>query len=401
MALWKKNPNESAYIGERKHWTDVIKNTSAPNILMWKQPEEDFNTNSTLIVMPGETAIFVHGGAVEKVFDVPGTYKLATENYPFISRLKNQFSGGISTFSCVVYFIRKAHSREINWGIAPALKIRDPVYDILCKLRINGAYKISISDPIKFLMYMIGSNKQSFSENELQDYFGNETQMHIRNLISQFIAQAKVEVLAVCEYQVEIAILIEPFINVMFSKYGIALESFSIAVFDISDDDSNRAELEAAFSKRASMRILGKDWARLQAADILKELAKNPGAGDVASMGAGMGMAIATAPIFANLAQQMFGNEPLSTPAQPSQQPPGFGAGFGNVGFAPASNDQPPNQPSVNPFPSNYPTTVVETFNQNADDFQQSLQKLKFMFEQGYITKDIYDAKIAEIMNRI
>ena len=64
MALWKKNPNESAYIGERKHWTDVIKNTSAPNILMWKQPEEDFNTNSTLIVMPGETAIFVHGGAV-------------------------------------------------------------------------------------------------------------------------------------------------------------------------------------------------------------------------------------------------------------------------------------------------------------------------------------------------
>ena len=111
MALFGKNPNETAYVGGKKHWTDVIKNSGPGELLIWRQPEEDFNTNSTLIVMPGEEAIFIKGGTVEQTFD-NGTYKLSTENYPFISRLRNAFSGGISTFNCVVYFVRKADSKE-------------------------------------------------------------------------------------------------------------------------------------------------------------------------------------------------------------------------------------------------------------------------------------------------
>ena len=54
-----KNENEVAYVGGRKHWTDVIKNSGSGELLIWRQPEEDFNINSTLIVMPGEEAIFI------------------------------------------------------------------------------------------------------------------------------------------------------------------------------------------------------------------------------------------------------------------------------------------------------------------------------------------------------
>ena len=42
------------YIGGQKHWTDVIKNSSMENELLWLNPEEDFNTNSTLIVTERE-----------------------------------------------------------------------------------------------------------------------------------------------------------------------------------------------------------------------------------------------------------------------------------------------------------------------------------------------------------
>ena len=94
MGLFNKNPNETAYAGGTKHFTDVIKNTGPSEALIWRQPEEDFNENSTLIVMPGEKAIFIKGGTIEQVFD-NGTYKLSTENYPFISRLRNVFTGGI------------------------------------------------------------------------------------------------------------------------------------------------------------------------------------------------------------------------------------------------------------------------------------------------------------------
>ena len=100
-----KNDNEISYVGGRKHWTDVIKNTGAGNMLLWKQPEEDFNTHSTLVVMQGEEAIFVSDGKIEEVFK-EGSYKLSTANYPFISRVKNTFSGGVSTFNCVVYFVK-------------------------------------------------------------------------------------------------------------------------------------------------------------------------------------------------------------------------------------------------------------------------------------------------------
>lgn len=152
-----KNPNETAYVGGKKHFTDVIKNSGTGELLLWRQPEEDFNTNSTLIVMPGEEAIFINGGNIEQVF-TSGTYKLNTNNYPFISRLRNAFSGGISTFNCVVYFVRKAVSMEIYWGTDSPIQVRDPIFQIACDVQARGSYKVSIEDSAKFLTLMIGNN---------------------------------------------------------------------------------------------------------------------------------------------------------------------------------------------------------------------------------------------------
>ena len=166
MALFNKNPNESAYVGGKKHWTDVIKNRGSGELLIWRQPEEDFNTNSTLVVMPGEEAIFIKGGIVEQVFE-NGTYELSTENYPFISRLRNAFSGGISTFNCVVYFVRKAHSEEIRWGTDSPIQVRDKLLGIATKLKSRGSYKVQIENPAKFLEKLVGNNIIFQTQNEL------------------------------------------------------------------------------------------------------------------------------------------------------------------------------------------------------------------------------------------
>lgn len=45
-----------------RYFLDAIKNTGDGNLLIWRQPEEDFNTNSVLIVNPGEEAIFIKMG---------------------------------------------------------------------------------------------------------------------------------------------------------------------------------------------------------------------------------------------------------------------------------------------------------------------------------------------------
>lgn len=314
MGLFGKNPNEKAFVGGKKHWTDVIKNSGRGELLIWRQPEEDFNTNSTLVVMPGEQAIFVKGGVIEQVFD-NGTYKLSTENYPFISRLRNAFSGGISTFNCVVYFVRQSDSEEILWGTQSPIQVRDKVWGIRTEARVRGAYKIRIENPAKFLEKLIGNNVPYKFQEDLNLYFGNEFQGKIKSAVSEFLNSLQQELIGLDAYLADLSEQIRPYINDVLEDYGIQCTEFALAGLDI--DTSKYESIEealrekqrktiGAFGDKDVMGILGEDWARQQSANILGNLANNPGAGGAAAAGAGMGMGMAAGGVFGNMAQQMF-----------------------------------------------------------------------------------------------
>jgi len=365
MALFNKNPNESEYVGGKKHWADVIKNSGPGELLIWRQPEEDFNTNSTLIVMPGEEAIFIKGGIIEQVFD-NGTYKLSTENYPFISRLRNAFTGGISTFSCIVYFVRKAHSMEILWGTASPIQVRDKLLGIATKLRARGAYKIQVDNPQKFLTKLIGNNINIMEQQELLDnYFANEFQSKIKSSITRALNETQTELLGIEAHLDEFSETVEPFFGEVFDDYGLKMIKFSIAALDIDDDELRRrydeigmdaiAKMRNAQADKGVMNVLGNDWSRQQAANILGTLAENPGSGGIAAAGAGIGMGVASGGVFGNMAQQMF------TPMQ--QQ---------------------------SPFPAAPPVDPVA-----------ALKKLKEMLDLGLIAQAEFDTKKAEIMSRM
>jgi membrane protease subunit (stomatin/prohibitin family) len=298
MTLFPKNPDDVKFSGGKKHWTDVIKNSGPGDLLVWRQPEEDFNTASTLIVMPGEEAIFIKGGGIEQSFD-NGTYKLSTENYPFLSRLRNAFSGGISTFSCVVYFIRKAHSMEILWGTSSPIQVRDPVMMIATGIRARGAFKVQIENGAKFLTKLLGNNVQFALQSELTNYFSNEFQQHIKSSIARAIINTKREILGVCAEQDRLAAAIQPILAELLVDYGIRLISFSIAGIDIPENDPNREKLENAFANKGVMNILGTDWGRQQATEVLHDRANNG--------------------VMDTMAQQMFA--PMQPP-QPAQQAP-------------------------------------------------------------------------------
>jgi membrane protease subunit (stomatin/prohibitin family) len=316
-----KNPNETAFTGGKKHWADVIKNTGPGELLIWRQPEEDFNTNSTLIVMPGEEAIFIKGGTVEQTFE-NGTYKLTTENYPFISRLRNAFTGGISTFNCVVYFVRKAHSEEILWGTDSPIQVRDKMLGIATKLKARGAYKIQIDNPVKFLEKLIGNNVPFQLQDELSKYFINEFQSKIKSSITRAANESTQELLGIEARLDEFADAISPFMQETLSDYGLKLVKFSIAAINIDDDELRRrydeigmdaiAKMRNAQADKSVMGILGDDWAKQQQVDILKGIANNEGGGGIASAGAGLGMGIAAGGVFGNMSQQTFNQQPQS-----------------------------------------------------------------------------------------
>ena len=386
MALFNKNPNEAAYVGGKKHWTDVIKNSGSGELLIWRQPEEDFNTNSTLVVMPGEEAIFIKGGTVEQVFE-NGTYKLSTENYPFISRLRNAFSGGISTFNCVVYFVRKADSKEIRWGTETPIQVRDKVWGVRTDARVRGAYKVRIENPAKLLEKLIGNNIPFQFQEELDKYFASEFQGKIKTAVSKFLNALEQELIGIDAYMDELSEKIEPYIDEIISEYGLKCVRFSLAGLDIDATkydviDASQIELIARQrgyqGDKAGLDILGDDWGRIQGVNILKDLANNPGAGGVAAAGAGMGMGIGAAGAFGSIAQQVF------SPAQ--------------NGFAP----QQPTNPTQNTPSGRFTQKSAEPANaSNAEDPMEVLGKLKKLLDAGLIEQAEYDAKKSEILRRM
>lgn len=366
MSLFKKNPNETAFAGGKKHWTDVIKNTGDGNLLIWRQPEEDFNTNSTLVVMPGEEAIFVNQGVIEQVFE-NGTYKLSTNNYPFISRLRNAFSGGISTFNCVVYFVRKASSVEIKWGTDSPIQVRDKVLGIATKLRARGSYKIQVENSAKFLETVIGNNIQCATQDDLNKFFISQFQSKIKSAVAKELCASETEVLGIDARLDEFSELIKPQVNELLLVNGLKCSAFSIMAIDIDDENGLREKydqigmsqietIRGAQAQKAALDTLGINWAQQQSAEVLKAMAANPGniAGQV---GAGIGMGMATANAFGEIANQMFN-----------------------------SNNVPPMQNSVQNNSAN-------------DDPMEKLSKLKKMLDAGLIEQSEYDAKKAEILS--
>ena len=354
MSIFKKNPNETAFVGGQKHWTDVIKNSGDGTLLIWRQPEEDFNTNSTLIVMPGEEAIFIKDGVVEQVFE-NGKYQLSTQNYPFISRLRNAFSGGISTFNCVVYFVRKADSQEILWGTQTPIQVRDKVWGVRTDAKARGAYKVRIENPAKFLEKLVGNNIPYQTQNDLNKYFANEFQSKVKVAVSKFLNELEQELIGIDAYLDELSEKVAPYIDEALEEYGLKCVKFTMSGLDIDKtkyDTLDEAQMELIArtkgyqADKAGLDILGNDWQRVQAMGAFRDMANNPGSGGVAAAGAGMGMGFGAAGVFGAMAQQS---------------------------FAPST----------------------------AEDPVEVLSKLKKMLEAGLIKQAEYDAKKAEILSRM
>lgn len=396
MSIFKNN-NEASYVGGRKHWTDVLKNSGPADALIWRQPEEDFNDNSTLIVMPGEEAVFVNGGVFEKRF-TEGTYKLNTSNYPFISRLKNMFSGGVSTYNCVVFFVRKAQSTEVLWGTSSPIQVRDKLLDIATKVRARGSYKFKISDAGLFISKFMGNTTNYISQQELLDkFFANEFQGIIKSQITQVLNEANTELLGIAARMTEISAYIYPKIKIIFNNYGLELINFNISAMDVDDDELRHRydeigidaieEMRKARAQKAAMDILGPDWGKQQAATILNAIAQNEGAGGAAAIGAGMGMGVGAGATIGSLTQE------LLSPMNNSNN-------MGNV-FNNNMSSSRFQQQNLNGNSNEYRESNNAPAEKAKEDPFESLATLKKMLDAGLIEKDEYDTKKIEILNRM
>lgn len=303
--------------------------------------------------MPGEQAIFVNNGEIIQIFN-SGRYNLTTQNYPFISRLTNAFSGGISTFHSVVYFFRIADSKEILWGTDSPIQVRDKIYNIRTEVRVRGSYKVKVEDPALFLLKLLGNNIYYKTQEELNNHFINQIRVNIKSQVSRYLEKLDRELIGLESHLDLMSKAIQPNIDIILSGYGLKCINFSLSGIDIDTSKYDKideaqigqiAKLKNAEGDKTVLAMLGDEWSKQKSYEVLRDMANNSGG---ASLGVGLGMGIGVANTYTNLANEMLGEKNIS------QEDP------------------------------------VET-----------LMKLKRMLEAELITKEEYDLKKAEILRRM
>ena len=314
-----------------KHFLNSLVNGATPDMIIWKSPVEDFNTNSVLTVNPGEKALFYKNGQLIQVFG-PGRYELNTENYPFLSDIRNWLSGGESTFRCQVYFIRTALSQEVLWGTDSPIQLRDPVQRIQTALIGRGAYKIRIENAPLFITKLAGFVDE-FSTRNLDNFFYSQFLQTIKSCIAREVMNAKEEILGVITKVDELAARLKKDLAPVFASFGLTLEVFS---------------------------IMGDDYRLIKSMGIMEDLANNQGAGGA---GAEMGLGMAAFGMMGNWGQSVFGQGQYD-PAQ------GIG-GTQSVSGAQGKNAQ--------------------TASTAENDPQAKLSKLKKLLDAGLISQADYD----------
>lgn len=402
MGLFHKNTNEYNFAGGSKNIRESLQEEFVgKDVLVHLDPREDFNTGTVVTVNLGEEAMFVKNGEVVGVMS-NGRHELSTENYPFLSRIRNMITGGVSTFHCRIYYVRTAHS-IIPWGTPNGIQYQDNWFKCPTVARGFGEYWISFKNIPKFVANLMG-NQSIYTVAELQDAFNGQISSQITRVIAKrlgLLTQER-EILAFNDMSEELEQVLQQDIQELLDDYGLELKRYFIENLEIEEDErraaavstasmalaESRAKVQLAQGDVAAYQTYGSTYQTIKGMELLKDIANNPGAGGIASAGAGLGMGMAAGNVFGNIAQSVFSNT-VPTPQTP-QQPQSYGAGnrFGNNNTQSQVND---------------PMEELGKLKQMLDaGFITNEQfELKRMLIIGMITQEQYDAKINEIMNRM
>lgn len=400
MAFWNRDKAPA----QKHSIIEVIKYDGPNDILVWKFPNEDFNTNTQLIVGPSQEAIFVKGGQVLERF-ISGTYTLNTKNYPFIRSLVGLATGGVSPFSCSVYYINKVISMGIDWGTDTPISVVDPIYHVPIDIRSYGDFALQVENGHKLMEKLVGQS-YGFSHQEIQQFFSNMMAAQVRGVISGTMLERQLSPIGIDAHLPEMSAAAAEKVRPIFEPYGMAVVHFTIAAITAPELDTikqkardlqeHRMETDVSAEDRRKMaqaqafenRELGINEQQKWVAQIGQTLASNPGPvmGGAGSLGfPGMIGGNIVQPSAAGTAEiaRMLMNQPEQPAQQPQEDMSGVMPGGGMMmGMMEEADPQPAAQPAQ-------------------ESFEARARKVKFLLDNGMITQEQYMEKINEIMSNI
>ena len=269
-------------------WKDDSK-----DIIVYRYPltnRDEIMNSSTLVVRESQTAVFVHKGEVADVFG-PGTYKLTTENIPFLTKLLSLPTGFDSRIKAEVYFINTKQFIGQKWGTQNPIMMRDDDFGSV-RLRGFGTFSFKVNDVRVFMKECFGTNALY----RVDDLAVQCKSLLIENL-SDAIGESKTSALDLASNYKEISSKIIEVSKPEFEKLGLKLCKVTIENLSLPE------EVEKALDERSKLGILGDKmgtYAQYQSAQAIRDAAQNPSGGNLAGLGVGLGAGTNIGQMFAS-----------------------------------------------------------------------------------------------------
>src|SRR5690554_5557890 len=258
-----------------------------PNVgreeLAYREPQSgsgDFRLGSQVVVRENQSAVFVRGGQALDTLG-PGTHTISTANVPLLAGLIGKLFNNQSPFTAEVYFINRQDFPQVGWGTTQPLALETPGRGLgWLLLQGHGVMDIQVSDPQRFAtQYAIGKPLVTLSD--IKDRL---VTMVLGDLQDVLATQAPGDLMELNRIISEVEAVLLAQLREKFDAVGVALKAFEMK------------PLSATKTTAEDLRGMGlldlATYQGLQAADALRDAARQEGgvAGAGIGLGAGMGL---------------------------------------------------------------------------------------------------------------
>ncbi len=239
----------------------------------------DFRIGSQVIVREAQSAVFFRDGRALDTFKA-GRHTLTTANVPYLIDLIGRVFNERTPFTAEVYFVSMREFADQKWGTAQPIIVRNPGMGLgVALLQGFGSYSFQMANPQQFVAQIVGT-AGAYNTAEIQGRLRAILLSKLQDLLGEVAAKKDVPQLIGLTEELQAGVRAKAQDD--FQAVGLTLKSFYIE--NLKPSDKSAEEL------RAMGMLDMATYTQLQAADAMRDAAKNPsgGAGLTAGIGAGM-----------------------------------------------------------------------------------------------------------------
>jgi excisionase family DNA binding protein len=241
----------------------------------------DLRLGSQVIVREAQQVVFFRDGQALDNFG-PGRHTITTANIPVLINLIGKAFNDRTPFTAEVYFVSMKEFADRKWGTPQPIIVRNPGMGLgVALLQGFGTYSFQVNDPQQFVTQIVGA-QGTYNSADIENRLRTMLLSKLQDILGETAAKhSVVDLIGLTE---EIGAGVRAKGQDDFKAIGLTLKSFYIG--NLKPSEKSAEELRA-------MGMLDMNvYTQLQAADAMRDAARNPsgGAGLTAGIGAGMGI---------------------------------------------------------------------------------------------------------------